>query len=57
VTLRRDGDVLVANGRIDAVYLAVATLPGRKPLAFASVNDATGKARIFVARSGCTRAR
>lgn len=53
VALRRQEDTLIARGRIAAGYLAVATLPGRKTLAFASVNDATGKAQIFVARSGC----
>jgi hypothetical protein len=55
VTLRREEDTLTARGRISAGYLAVATLPSRKPLAFISVSDATGKARIFVARSTCVR--
>jgi hypothetical protein len=36
-----------------AGYIAVATLRGRKPIAFLSVHDATGKARLFVARSRC----
>jgi hypothetical protein len=53
VILRRREETLFATGRIATAYLAVATLPGRKPLAFVSVNDATGKARIFVARSTC----
>jgi hypothetical protein len=53
VTLRRTQGMLVANGTIATGYLAVATLPGRRPLVFASVNDATGKARLFVSRSSC----
>jgi hypothetical protein len=53
VTLRRTEGTLTASGRIATGYLAVATLPGRKPLVFASVNDATGKARLFVAGSRC----
>jgi len=56
VALRRQEDTFTATGRIATGYLAVATLPGRKSLAFASVNDATGKAQIF-ARSGCARTR
>lgn len=43
----------VAKGRIRAASLAIATLRGRKPLFFASVQDATGRARVFVARPGC----
>jgi hypothetical protein len=53
VTLRRTKGMLVANGTIATGYVAVATLPGRRPLVFASVNDATGKARLFVAGSRC----
>jgi hypothetical protein len=53
VTLRRTEGMVVANGTIATGYVAVATLPGRKPLVFASFNDATGKARLFVARSRC----
>lgn len=45
-----------AKGNIATASLAVTTLRG-KPLFFASVNDATGKARIFVPRSGCSRTR
>lgn len=45
--------VVRARGTITTGYLAVATLRGRKPVAFASVNDATGKARLFVAPSRC----
>jgi hypothetical protein len=44
-----------AKGNITIGYLAVTTLRGRKPLGFASVQDAGGKARVFVARSGCAR--
>jgi hypothetical protein len=43
----------VARGRISTGYLAVTTVRGRKPIAFASVDDATGKARLFVAPSRC----
>jgi hypothetical protein len=46
--------VIVARGQITTSYLAITTLRGRKPVAFASVNDATGRARIFTARSRCT---
>jgi hypothetical protein len=45
-----------AKGNIATASLAVTT-PRGKPLFFASVNDATGKARIFVTRSGCSRTR
>jgi hypothetical protein len=45
---------ILARGQIATSYLAITTLRGRKPVAFASVNDATGKARIFTARSRCT---
>jgi hypothetical protein len=55
VTLRRREETLIATGRMITGYLAVATLPSRKPLAFLAVNDVTGKARIFVARSTCAR--
>jgi hypothetical protein len=53
VTLRRTEGMLVARGSIATGYLAVATLPGRKPLVFASVGNATGKARLLVSRSSC----
>jgi hypothetical protein len=53
VTLRRTEGMLVAHGSIASGYVAVATLPGRKPLVFTSVGDATGKARLFVSRSTC----
>ena len=43
-----------ARGRIATAQLAIATLRGRKPIAFASVDGATGKARIFVAPARCT---
>lgn len=42
-----------AKANIKIGYLAVSTLRGRNPIAFASVQDAGGKARLFVARSGC----
>jgi hypothetical protein len=45
--------VVSARGTIATGYLAVATLRERKPLAFASVNDASGKARLFVEPSRC----
>jgi hypothetical protein len=53
VTLRRAEGMLVANGSISTGYLAVATLPRRKPLIFASVSDATATARLFVSRPSC----
>jgi hypothetical protein len=40
-----------ALGNIANAYLAVTTLRGRKPLAFASVHENGGAARVFVARS------
>ena len=55
VTLRREQGGFTARGRIATGSLAVTTLAGRKPIFFASVNDATGKAQIFVRRSGCSR--
>jgi hypothetical protein len=45
--------LIFAKGQIATGYFAVTTLRGRKPLAFASVNDTTGKARLFVASSRC----
>jgi hypothetical protein len=54
IALRRDSpSVLIARGQITTGYLAVTTLRGRKPIVFASVHDATGKARLFVAPSRC----
>jgi hypothetical protein len=44
----------VARGDISIGYLAVATLRGRRPLAFISLHDASGTARIFAA-PGCAR--
>ena len=44
-----------ARGDIATGYVAVATVGGRKPISFASVHDATGKAKIFFAPSRCTR--
>jgi hypothetical protein len=49
VTLRREEGLLIARGRIAAGYVAVATLPGRKPIFFASVDESTGRARLFTA--------
>jgi hypothetical protein len=45
---------VVARGDISVGYLAVATLRGRRPLAFISLHDASGTARIF-APPGCAR--
>jgi hypothetical protein len=45
---------VVARGDISVGYLAVATVRGRRPLAFISLHDASGTARIFAA-SGCVR--
>lgn len=43
-----------AKGNIAVGYVAATSLRGRKPLAFASVQDEGNKASIFVARSRCT---
>jgi hypothetical protein len=45
---------VVARGDIRVGYLVVATLRGRRPLAFISLHDASGTARIFAA-PGCAR--
>jgi hypothetical protein len=45
----------VARGRITAASLAVTTVR-RKPIVFASVDDATGRARLFTSRSRCSSA-
>lgn len=42
-----------ARGEIATGYLLVTALPVRRPLAFASVDDASGEARLFVARPAC----
>jgi hypothetical protein len=47
---------IVAKGQIATSYLAITARHSRRPVAFASVNDATGRARIFTARSRCTPA-
>jgi hypothetical protein len=41
----------VAKGQISTAWLAAATARGRKPLAFATVDDSTGKAKMFVSSS------
>jgi hypothetical protein len=46
----------VAKGHISTASLAAATARGRKPIAFATVNDSTGKARMFVSSSVCAPA-
>jgi hypothetical protein len=45
--------LIFAKGPIATAYLAITTLRGRKPVAFASVNDTTGKARLFVDPTRC----
>lgn len=52
---RRFPDTEQAKGSIAAGYIAVRTLRGRTPIAFASVHDAGGKPRLFIAPSRCTR--
>ena len=49
----RSPSVDVAKGEVATGYIAVVTERGRKPVVFASVHDATGVARLFVARSRC----
>jgi hypothetical protein len=45
--------VVRARGMIATGYLAVTTVRGSRPLAFASVNNARGSAHLFVAPSRC----
>jgi hypothetical protein len=49
---RSPGQV-VARGRIATGSLAIATMPGRKPVFFGSASDAGGTAQAFVAPSRC----
>jgi hypothetical protein len=51
----RAPDMERARGDMRAGYIAVATLPGRKPLLLLSVHDPTGKARMFGDPSRCAR--
>ena len=51
----RAPDAYVARGDISTGDLAAVTLRGRKPIFFGSVNGATRKARVFIARSRCAR--
>lgn len=44
----------VARGKIATGFLAVATMPARKPIFFASATHAAGTAEAFVAPSRCT---
>jgi hypothetical protein len=44
----------VARGKIATGFLAVATMPARKPIFFASAAHAAGTAEAFVAPSRCT---
>lgn len=46
----------VAKGQISEASIAAATVRGRTPLAFASVNHSSGKARMFVSSSVCAPA-
>jgi hypothetical protein len=41
----------VARGTTSTAYVAVATMPDRKPLSFAGANHTTGMARLFIASS------
>jgi hypothetical protein len=43
----------VARGPVATGYLAVATLPSRKPIFFGTVDNRTGGARVFAAPSRC----
>jgi len=43
----------VARGTMGTGYLAVATMPSRKPLSFSTASHGTGKARLFVSPSRC----
>jgi hypothetical protein len=42
-----------AEGGIGTAYLAVATLSGRRPLVYASVDDGTRRSRLFVSPTRC----
>lgn len=50
----RSRNQAIAKGRVAAATVVVSTVRGRKPILLGSVNDATGRARMFVARSRCT---
>jgi hypothetical protein len=45
--------VVRARGQIATGYVIVTAVRDRKPLVYASVSDASGDARLFVARRGC----
>jgi hypothetical protein len=51
----RAPDTERARGDMRAAYIAVATLRGRKPILFLSVNDSSGTARIYRDHSRCRR--
>jgi hypothetical protein len=53
VTLSRTGDEYLARGNIATASIAVATAQSRRPIVFASLQDESGKAAIFVARGDC----
>lgn len=53
VTLSRTADEYLARGNIATGTLAVAAAQSRRPIVFASLQDESGKAAVFVARSGC----
>jgi hypothetical protein len=52
----RSGSQIVARGRIATGSLAVATMPGRKPIFYGSASHAGGTADAFVAPSRCAPA-
>lgn len=49
----RNRNQMIAKGRVATATVVVSTVRGLKPIVLGSVNDATGKARMFVARSRC----
>jgi hypothetical protein len=53
VTLGRSREEFLGRGDMSTAALAVATASGRRPIVYASAQDASGKAAIFVSRSDC----
>jgi hypothetical protein len=52
-----NASVVRARGRITSGYVMVTAVRDRTPLVYASVDDTSGDARLFVARSRCSQHR
>jgi hypothetical protein len=50
----RTSALVRAGGRIASAYLAVTTLRGRRPIAYASANGTSGRTRLLVAAARCS---